>query len=111
KKIVEYKSEQLARMSHEYIDDVLHSEPEVMAFFREAQAKNLTLFMEFLKKAQARGDMRPMRPELILAVLDKLNEIARDEALIELYGDHVEFIREIQLFLFYGILPAQENKS
>ena len=63
--------------------------------------------MKFLKKAQARGDMRPMRPELILAVLDKFNEIARDEDLITLYQDHVEFVREIQLFLFYGILPTK----
>jgi len=110
-KIIEYKSEQLARMSHVYIDEVLHSEPDMMEFIHDAQTKNLSLFMEFLKKAQARGDMRPMRPELILAVLDKLNEVARDESLIELYTDHIEFIREIQLFLFYGILPAQENKS
>jgi AcrR family transcriptional regulator len=108
-KIIEYKSEQLAKMSPESMDELLHTDPELMTFFHTAQMKNLDLFMTFLKNAQARGDMRSMRPELILAVLDKLNEIARDENLITLYRDHVEFVREIQLFLFYGILPTKDE--
>ncbi|MEJ2722431.1 MAG: TetR/AcrR family transcriptional regulator [bacterium] len=110
-KLIEYKSEQLAKMSWEYLDELLHSNPEMMAFFRETQEKNVRLFMTFLEKAQARGDMRPIRPELFLAVLDKLNDIARDENLISLYRDHVEFVREIQLFLFYGILPTNHSEN
>lgn len=110
-KLIEYKSEQLAKISWEYMDELLHAEPEVAAFFRDTQEKNLHLFMAFLEKAQARGDMRPVRLELFLAVLDKLNEIARDENLINLYHDHVEFVREIQLFLFYGILPTDTSEN
>ncbi len=110
-RLIEYKSEQLAKMSPEYMDELLHSDPEMMAFFHESQEKNIHLFMAFLEKAQARGDMRPMRPEFFLAVLDKLNEIARNENLSALYRDHVEFVREIQLFLFYGILPAEATEN
>lgn len=108
-KLIEYKSEQLAKMSPESMDELLHSDSELAAFFHDAQMQNLDLFMDFLKRAQMRGEMRSMKPELFLAVLDKLNEIARDKNLIALYRDYVQFVREIQLFLFYGIIPTKDE--
>ncbi|UCG53414.1 MAG: TetR/AcrR family transcriptional regulator [Candidatus Latescibacterota bacterium] len=108
-KIIEYKSEQLSRVSAEYMDEVLHGDPELTEFMRHAQSRNAELFLAFLKKAQARGDMRKIRPEFLMAALDNLNEIARDDKLASLYPSHVEFIQEIQMFLFYGILPTKSG--
>jgi AcrR family transcriptional regulator len=109
--IIEYKSKQLSRLSPEYMDEILHGGPEMVEFVRGFQVKNQGLFIEYLTSAQDKGDMRKMRPELFLAVLDKLNEITRDENLIKLYADHTEFVREVQQFLFFGILPVENRQQ
>lgn len=110
-KIIEYKTELLSKVSPEYMQEVLHAEPEMEEFIGEVQARNFGLFMKFLEKAQARGDMRKIRPEFFLTVLDKINELARDESLMKIYPNHVELMREIQYFLFYGILPVENRES
>jgi AcrR family transcriptional regulator len=110
-KIIEFKAELVSRMSPEFIEEVLHADPELAAFVTEMRIRNYSRFMEFVAKAQARGDMRTMKPEFFLAVLDKLQEVAQNESLVKAYPDYTEFVREIHNFLFFGILPVEGRES
>ena len=67
--------------------------------------------MDYVRDAQEKGNMRHIRPELFLALIEKLKEIVQDEHLRKVYPDDVEFIREIHNFLFFGILPMERRES
>lgn len=112
-KLIEYKIELGSKMNQEFLDEMLSAVPEMIDFWQEIQIKNYQLFMDFVTKAQGRGDIRKMRPEFILAVLNKLHELILDEDLRKIYTDYAEFIREVNSFFFFGILPAenQENRE
>jgi AcrR family transcriptional regulator len=110
-KIIDYKTDLVSRMSPEFIDELLHSNPEMSDVLREMFEESHCLFMDFVTRAQERGDMRKMRPEFVLAVMDKLYELAHDERLRRIYPNHVEFTREINSFLFFGILRADNRGS
>ncbi|UCF04076.1 MAG: TetR/AcrR family transcriptional regulator [bacterium] len=105
--IIEYKMNLLSEIGPEFLDDVLHGGEELREFVQEMRQRNILRFMKYVHEAQERGDMRAIRPEFFLSVLDKIQELAEDERLRKLYNDDMEFIREIQNFLFFGVLPAE----
>jgi AcrR family transcriptional regulator len=110
-RIIEYKTELISKMSPDFIREVLHTNPEMTDFMREMYQNSQRLFLDFVTAAQERGDMRNMRPEFVLAVMDKLYELAHDEKLRHIYPNHVEFTREINSFLFFGILRTEVHGS
>ena len=59
---------------------------------------------------QKKGDIRPeIRPEFLIAVLDKLQELFGDDNLRKHYHDHVEFTHELHKLFFYGIVPRPDS--
>ncbi len=109
-RIIEYKMDMLAAISPAFMDEIIHADPEMKRFIEHAQWESISRFMEYVGKAQERGDMRRMRPEFFLAVLDWLRDVVRNESLRRLYPDDVEFMREVHNFLFFGILPVENGK-
>jgi AcrR family transcriptional regulator len=105
RRIIEYKMELISSMKPEFIEEVLRADPEFIELIEEMKRENFARWMEFVEKAQARGDMRAVRPEMCLAYMDKALEIMRDERLRSLYPNSVDFIREAHDFLFFGLLP------
>ena len=110
-RLIEWKMDLVSGMSPAFLDEVIHTAPELASFIGEMKAKNLQRFMAFVAKAQKRGDMRSMKPEFFLAVMNKFLDILEDEDLTRLYPDRLELIREIHNFLFFGILPAPEERE
>jgi AcrR family transcriptional regulator len=108
-RMIEYKIELGSQMNREFLDEMLGTVPEMKDFWDEIQAKSYRLFMDFVTRAQERGDIRKMRPEFFLAVLNKLHELVQDQNLRNIYPDYSEFIREVNSFFFFGILPAQDR--
>jgi len=106
-RIIDYKTELASRMSPEFIAELLSPDAGMAGFLEEMMSRALRPFIEFIDRAQRRGDMRTMRPEFFLTVVDKILEIAQDENLRRLYPDHADFIREVNHFLFFGVLPAE----
>lgn len=106
---IEYKMELLERIIPEYIDEVVHADPELKAFFDQMKAENASRFMNFVKKAQERGDMRKINPALLFVILDKLKEIIENDDLREIYPSDLDFIREVHDFFFFGVLPVKGN--
>jgi AcrR family transcriptional regulator len=99
-RMFEWKRAFTSKMSIEFIEDFLHIEGGV--------EKVRGRFFQFIIESQKKGDIRPeVRPEFIMAVLDKLYELARDENLIKKYPHFIEFNRELKDFLWYGLLPRE----
>jgi AcrR family transcriptional regulator len=107
KLILEYKMSLMAQMSPELLEELLGGDPEILSFVDEIRRRSLRLFLEFAERAQERGDMRKMRPELFLAVMQKVTEIANDAELRSAYPSPMDFVRELNDFIFYGLLPGE----
>ena len=100
----EWKMELVSKMSTEFIEEFLPIDLD--------QEKIVQRFFQFFVEAQKRGDIRPeIRPEFIMAVIDKLNELARDDDLKKNYSSYIEFNRELKDFFWYGLLAKPESKS
>jgi AcrR family transcriptional regulator len=111
RKLIDWKMNLLSEMSPEFVGEVIYASPELAAFIGEMKEKNLSLFMEFVERAQERGDMRRMRPEFFMAIINKLLEVISDEKLAATYKDRLDLIQDIHNFLFFGILPAREDQE
>jgi AcrR family transcriptional regulator len=107
--IVEYKMELLSNIGPEMLEEVLHADPEIKDFVTDMRHRSLSRFMKFVADAQARGDMRRIRPEFVLAMMDKLQEVAGNYELRNLYASDLEFVREVNDFFFFGIMPVQRE--
>ena len=108
--IIEYKMKVMSQWSPEFIEEVVHADPGMKQFVDEMRTENITRFMDYIKKAQKRGDIRDMRPELFLLILDKMREVLANEGLRKLYSDDITFIRELNTFIFFGILPVNDRE-
>ena len=107
-RLIEWKMNLVSSLSPAFLDEILHTSPELAAFIGEMRVKNIARFMEFVEKAQERGDMRRMRPEFFLAVMNRMQDVIYDERLAGLYTDRLDLIRDVHNFLFFGILPERE---
>jgi AcrR family transcriptional regulator len=100
----EWKSEFFSKISTEFIEDFLPIEFE--------QERIIQRFLRFIVEAQRRGDIRPeIRPEFLMAVLEKLSELANDDDLRKKYPSFIEFNREVKDFFYFGILARPESKT
>ncbi|MBD3304821.1 TetR family transcriptional regulator [candidate division KSB3 bacterium] len=103
----EYKLAITAQLSPDFLEELAQ-----MPFYVQERKKWTRRVMQFITDAQQRGDIRPeIRPEFILAMADKLNDLLADKQLISLYSDYVEFTREIWNFFYYGIVTRSEPEQ
>ena len=100
-RMFEWKRSFTSKVSIEFIGDFLQIEGGI--------EKVRKRFFDFIIESQKKGDIRPeIRPEFLMAVLDKLYELARDENLIKKYPHFMDFNRELKDFLWYGLLPRED---
>ncbi len=111
--MIEWKMGFLSEMSPEFIDEFIHTDPELKEFLQDYYRRSYKRFLDYFIGWQKNGDIRPeIRPELFIAVLDKIQEIFSDDNIRKLYHNHVDFTRELHNFFFYGIVakPDPENQ-
>jgi AcrR family transcriptional regulator len=113
KSAVEYKMNNTFGISQELINELYKSgKPEIMAFIQEWSTRSVNIVVEDFRLWQARGEIRPeIKPEFILFMLSKMADITTDESLSRLYADPGEMIRELTNFLFYGLMPINNEKK
>jgi len=110
KKLLQLKAESTAKVSKEFAKDYYFSNPEIKEFIEEIYQKGLAEFMDFITRAQQKGEVRKnMKPEFFLAVLKQMQELVNNDELILLYPNYQDFILEFNNFVFYGLLPKDEN--
>lgn len=101
----EYKLEMTARMSADFIEELFQTD-----FYLTTANAWKQRVMQFLTDAQKRGDIRAeVRPEFMLAIINKLTELVNDESVKRLYADYVELTREIWDFFYYGLINRNEQ--
>jgi len=110
RRIVDERLESTRKTSTAFIEDFYHADEELAAFIDELTDDNQRRFLDVVVAAQRRGDLRPeVKPEFVLALLGKLNELASDDGLRGHYaGGYVEVMREVVDFFFYGLLAGSK---
>ncbi|MFC1490370.1 TetR/AcrR family transcriptional regulator [Candidatus Latescibacterota bacterium] len=110
--MIEWKMGFISDMSPEFIEEFVHIDSEMKEFITRHYQLSFNRFLMYFSGWQKNGDIRPgIRPELILAALGKIQELFKDDALRNLYSDHIEFAHELHSFLFYGIIGTKNNSE
>ncbi len=105
--IVKWKLELVEKFSSQFMDEYLQPNQELGEFLQTLSVKSYGRFSAWVVEAQQRGDIRPdVRPEFLLLMMEKLQELIRDPRLKKLYPDYVDLAREVNNYFFYGILPV-----
>lgn len=106
--LLENKQKMLEQLSDAFLTDYLQDNQEIRAFIQSWSDKIGRRFTEFLKEAQARGELIvDVKPELFLTYLEKVWELARDTKLAQLYPSYSDYLSVINRIFFYGVVPRR----
>jgi len=96
---------QLARdLSPTFISELHKPESDLREFFAERSRKNARHFVAFLERAQQSGDVKKdLPPALILAVLEQLNRLGRDDTLVDACGGYARMTKALNEMFFDAI--------
>ena len=108
-RLIEYKMKIISQWSDDFFEEIMTIKPEMEELVEQMRNKNISRFMKFVENAQEKRNMRKIRPEMLLAIFDKMKEIIQDESLRKLYPSDTEFLREIHEILFFGILKVDKE--
>ena len=68
------------------------------------------MLVDFLKKAQAKGEMNPdLNLNYVLWLMQKQVEFCSSPELMSMFPDVETMTRQLNQSLIYGILPIKEN--
>jgi len=112
KTLLRLKEESNARFSQEFMIEYMNPDPEVQNIFKGFYDRGIGIFIDFIKASQLKGEVRrDIKPEFLYAVLNKIIELAKDKALVELYPNILNFSMELNNFIYFGILPFDALES
>ena len=110
--ILKMKEENAEKISHEFALEYFYATPALKDFFEEMSRKSITHFLNFIKDAQRKGEVRSdLHPEFLLAVINNLKLLVKDANLVKKYPTYKDFVLEINNFIFYGILPEANQRN
>ena len=108
KKFLKLKEDAGAKLSREFIVEYMNPDTEMQLFFTQFYERATNLFIEFIQNSQQKGEVRKdIKPEFLIAAINKLIDLAKDETLIDLYPRAMDFTLEINKFMCFGILPIE----
>jgi AcrR family transcriptional regulator len=103
--LVEERVRRAREWSPELIHDLYHADPELAELARRRVQENRDRYVAFVRSYQATGEMRPeVHPEVLLAMLDRLYELGKDDELVQRAGGYERLTRSINNVLYYGLL-------
>ena len=108
--MMEYKLNLARKFSPEFIEDFYHLDADLNSFLEEWYRAAYGRLREFFTKAQGEGIIRPdIKPEFIMYIVDRLNEMFGDKRLADLYPNYGELTREMFNFFYNGILSQPDQ--
>lgn len=108
RKLLIIKEESTGKISKEFMAEYMNPDPDLQNFIKDFYGRATSFFIEFIKKAQEKGEVRKdIKPDFLVAVLNKMLELAKDETLINLYPRVTDFSLEVNNFIYCGILPLE----
>jgi AcrR family transcriptional regulator len=103
--LVEERVRRARDWSPELIHDLYHGDPELAALATRRVQENRDRYVAFVRSAQATGEMRPeVHPDVLLAIIDRLYELGKDDDLVQRAGGYERLTRSINNVLYYGLL-------
>ena len=76
----------------------------------DIKIRSYSRMIEYIKRWQQNGDIRTdMKPEFFLAILNKMDELHKNDQLSSLYDDYSDYIKEVFNFIFYGISSPKKD--
>ena len=110
--MMEYKLELARKFSPEFIEDFYHLDADLNSFLEERYRAAYGRLREFFMKAQGDGTIRPdIKPEFIMYIVDRMNEMFGDKRLSDLYPDYGELTQEMFNLFYYGILSKPGDSA
>lgn len=110
--ILRMKEESTAKISHQFALDYFYASPDLKDFFEKLSRESISRFLSFIKNAQEKGEVRSdLRPEFLLAVINIIKIMVKDETLINSYSNYQDFVMEVNNFIFYGVLPRPASEE
>jgi AcrR family transcriptional regulator len=106
KKMTLLKMEGTNDISKEFLADYYSlDDPDLISFLQSQTHEVMNRFIGGIKRAQARGEVRPgIKPEFIIYFFNKMPEMASEAALVNLYPTVKDLAVELLEFFFHGIL-------
>jgi AcrR family transcriptional regulator len=107
--LIKLKYDGTLEMSQEFFSEVYQTdEMNLRELLVEYQKNGLDAFMADLKNAQEQGWIKEgIKPEFILYILNKINEMLLDKNLTSIYTSTHEAIMALTNFFFYGIIQKR----
>ena len=110
--ILKMKEQSTAKISHQFALDYFYASPDLKDFFEKLSRESISRFLIFIKNAQEKGEVRSnLRPEFLLAFINIIKIMVKDETLINSYSNYQDFVMEVNNFIFYGILPRPASEE
>ena len=106
--LLSLKEESTGKFSKEFLGEYMNPDPDLKNFLEDFYARATTFFIDFIKESQQKGDVRrDIKPEFLVAVINKILELVKDETLISSYPQVTDLLLEINDFIYCGILPFE----
>ncbi len=106
-RLVQWKIDNSQDTDMQFVKDVYatsDADSEIAGFLRKAIKERQESYINELVKAQEKGWMRKdVKPALLLAMFDKMQEVTGDKRVLQAYDNVQELISEISRFFIYGI--------
>lgn len=103
--LVDERVRRAREWSPELIHDLYHADPELAALATRRVQENRDRYVAFVRSAQATGEMRPdVHPEVLLAMIDRLYELGKDDELVQRAGGYERLTRSVNNVMYYGLL-------
>ncbi|MCU7500083.1 MAG: TetR/AcrR family transcriptional regulator [Ignavibacteria bacterium] len=110
--LLKLKEEYSQKLSLEFFAEYVNPEGDLALFIKEFYHKSVAVFIDFVKKAQEKGEVRrDIKPEFLIAVLNQLLEMAKNQDLVKLYPSVTDFSLEVNNFFYCGILPLEKAQK
>lgn len=110
--MLKLKDESTANMSHQFALEYFYASPDLKDFFEKLAQESFSHFFDFLHSSQQKGEVRrDLKPEFLMAIINNIKLLVKDEDLINSYPSYHDFVMEVNNFLFYGILPRSDSEK
>ena len=94
--VLKMKEETTAKISHQFALEYFYAIPELKNFFEEQSRDSINRFLDFIKEAQQKGEVRPdIHPEFLLAIINNIKFLMKQNKTSEkLYNLCCKYIDE-----------------
>ncbi|MDR2083862.1 MAG: TetR/AcrR family transcriptional regulator [Bacteroidales bacterium] len=105
-KVERSKNSEMVIIQNLYTD----TDPEIAQYIQGWIHKGLNFTKKHFLEAQQKGEMRnDISVELIMLAIDKMQEIAKDKRIFQIYDNTRDFTTEITKLFLYGITNDEEK--